>query len=90
MLRKGDCAGRHSADCEPVYSMTCEGQEGSLFEPLMFSNLRRRRLFWVELLQLRIFRFCGDEDRNIRVRIFPEREKILIRRWLWWRSPCIA
>jgi hypothetical protein len=33
-----------------------------------------------KLLQLRVLRFRSDEDRNIRVGIFPEREEILIGR----------
>ena len=31
-------------------------------------------------LQLRVFRFRSDEDRNVRVGVFPEREEILIGR----------
>ena len=32
------------------------------------------------LLQLRVFRFRSDEDRNVRVGVFPQREEVLIRR----------
>ena len=30
------------------------------------------------LLKLRVFRFCSDEDGNVRICVFPKREEILI------------
>ena len=31
-----------------------------------------------QLLQLGVFGFCGDEDGNVGVGVFPEREEVLI------------
>jgi hypothetical protein len=44
----------------------------------LVSALRRRT--GAQLLELRVLRFCSDEDGNVRVGVFPEREEILIRR----------
>jgi hypothetical protein len=42
-------------------------------------------------MKLRVFGFRGDEDRNVGIRVFPEREEILIRRALAFGvSPCMA
>jgi len=35
--------------------------------------------FFLGLSQLRVFRLGSDENRNVRVGVFPEREEILIR-----------
>ena len=38
-----------------------------------------------KLLQPRVLRFRSDEDRNVRVGVFPKREEILIGRLGLWR-----
>jgi hypothetical protein len=46
-----------------------------------FKTMARTSQFSVpKSLQLRVLRICSDEDENIRVGVFPEREEILIRR----------
>ena len=43
----------------------------------------QRHLFEVAsgLMKLRVLRFRSDEDRNVRICVFPQREEILIRRF---------
>jgi hypothetical protein len=42
-------------------------------------------------MELRVLRFRGDQDGDVRVGIFPEHEEVLISRLSFWAvSPCMA
>jgi hypothetical protein len=82
LLVKHDVVGsRASQNCSSLSSARRGiDPEAAAFVARLTSLLPGRSYPSVLLLQLRVLRLSGDEDRNVGVGVFPEREEILIGR----------